>query len=109
MYNAQGLTLDQKRDLCYKAKEVCYNWIVDVFDKNSMTRRLIEMPFDEIMEKLDDDCDFLVLHRDSPPEDFFEIGFRRSVGLNEPHYFLWIRLTPEKAKPLLKDVPRFRR
>lgn len=91
-YNTQKLSLKQKYDLCYQAKEKCNKWWVDILDcSKSFCREFIEMPFDEIMKKLDDKAHFCIIHRNNDMENYLEIGFS-TMNSGSPDYFLWINL-----------------
>lgn len=90
-YSTKNLTLEQKRDICYRAKEKCSNWWVDELDcRKSFFRQRIEMPFDEIMSKLNKTTHFVIIHRNLDPENYLEIAFRTMD--TEPDYFLWINV-----------------
>lgn len=97
-YDTDELTLDQKRKLLEDAKKVSLSWNVDVLDcRKSWSRETIEMSFEDILKKLDDDSHFVFIHRKGfvgtngkplPGEYQLEIGFRTMRG--EPDYYLFI-------------------
>jgi hypothetical protein len=60
-YDCDHLSIEQKKELLIDAKDKCYEWWVD--EKPSIQRIKIEMPFDEILTKLDDTCHFVFIHR----------------------------------------------
>ena len=86
-YNTQKLSLKQKDQICYEAKERSYTWWVD--KKDSWRREKIEMDFDEIMAKLSPTCHFVIIQRDVSGEGIYlEVGF--CTMRETPEYFLWI-------------------
>lgn len=98
-YKTLNLTLEQKTDILRRAKEVCDYWWVDILDcSKSWRRQKIDMSFEEIMLKYDG-SHLSIIHRDLPPENHLEIGFRIGEPLG-PDYFLWIILDP-------KYIPEF--
>lgn len=91
LYNVRKLSLKDKYDICYRAKELCDKWWVDILDCNeSFCRQKIEMSFEDIMAKLTPKCHFSIIHRNNSMEDYLEIGF--STMNQGPDYFLWINL-----------------
>ena len=102
-FNTRTLSLKQKRDLCYSAKEKCDRWNVDILDcSKSFCRQLIEMSFEDIMAKLNEKCHFAVMHRNSSVENYLEIGF--STMNKGPDYFLWIHLDPKHIDEFTKNL-----
>jgi len=92
-FRTNHLTLEQKRDLCQRAHDKCFNWWADILDcSQSFCRQKIDLTFEEIMAKLDNQAFFTVIHRNNGSEDHLEIGFRTS---GDPDYFLWMQLLPE--------------
>lgn len=90
-YNVNKLTLEEKRSICYQAKEKCDRWWVDILDcSKSWHRERVDMSFEDIMAKLDHKCHFVIIHRDLEPENYLEVGF--STLNTGPDYFLWIHL-----------------
>jgi hypothetical protein len=88
-YNTIKLIIEQKVEILHRAKAVCSHWWVDILDcSKSYRRQQIDMPFEEIMSKFDGRA-ISVIHRNLPPENFLEIGFRTST---DPEYFLWLIL-----------------
>ena len=54
-FDVRQLTVAEKRDLCTRAKAICKRWWVDELDcTKSMSRQIIEMSFDNILQKLDE-------------------------------------------------------
>lgn len=93
-YRTDHLSLHQKKAICRLAHPKCTNWWADMLDcSKSVRREEIDVSFDEIMEKLDEDAYFTIIHRNSSHENHLEIGFRTG-GLG-PDYFLWMILDPE--------------
>lgn len=81
-----GLSLDQKLTLLRRAQDICFEWWIDILDCNkSFTRQRIDMPFDEILSKLDESSHFTVIRRNDPGRDYIEVGFRTSGS--GPDYF----------------------
>ena len=94
-YINNKLSIKQKKQLLIEAKNLSYNWWVDILDCNkSILREKINMPFDEIMSKFDNSCHFTIIHRKFF-ENKLEIGF---CTLKSPDHFLWIECKPNKIK-----------
>ena len=91
--------------MCFKAKDLCFKWWVDKLDcSESFLRQIIEMPFEEIMNKLDDRSHFSVIYRKNFNEDYLEVGFRTLSYTNiveQIDYFLWILIDNDKSKEFL--------
>lgn len=104
-YQTHFLDLNTKRDMCFKAKDLCFKWWVDKLDcSESFLRQIIEMPFEEIMNKLDDRSHFSVIYRKNFNEDYLEVGFRTLSYTNiveQIDYFLWILIDNDKSKEFL--------
>lgn len=102
-YKTRELTLEQKRDLCYRAKEKCDRWWTDILDcSKSFCRQSIEMSFEDIMAKLDQKCHFAIIHRNNSMENYLEVGF--STMGRGPDYFLWINLDIKYLEEFTKDL-----
>lgn len=102
-YDVRHLKLEEKHALCIRAKELAHNWWVDKLDCNeSFRRQLIEMPFDEIMQKLDQNSHFFFIHR-IHSGDYLEVGFRTSGAINEPDFFLWLQVEPNFIPQLVEE------
>jgi len=100
-YDVRQLKVEEKHALCYRAKELARHWWVDKLDcRESFQRQLIEMPFDEIMQKLDEESHFFFIHR-IYSGDYLEVGFRTMSG--EPDYFLWIQTDKEHIPTLVEE------
>lgn len=88
----RNLTLAEKREICHRAYHKCFNWWADILDcSESFHRKQIDMSFEEIMEKLDDNAHFSIIHR-TFDDDYLEVGFST---MKTPSYFLWMELDPE--------------
>ena len=109
-YKTRELTLDQKKDILKYAQEICDKWNVDILDaRKSWQRQTIEMSFEDILEKLDEDCHFVFIHRKGfknskgkplgDQEYTLEIGFCTMRG--EPTYFLFIYCNEKKLSKFL--------
>jgi len=108
-YDIDELTLDQKRDLLKDAHKVCLSWNADVLDcRKSWSRETIEISFEDILKKLDDDSHFVFIHRKGflgasgdplPGEYQLEIGFR--TMRNDPDYYLFIFCDQKKLSKFL--------
>jgi len=91
-FDHEDLDLSSQEAILREAKELSYEWWVDILDpKVSLQRRSIEMPFDEMMSKFSNKAHFVIIHRKgSAPEDYhIEIGF--AAG-SDPDYFLFIHV-----------------
>jgi hypothetical protein len=108
-YNTRELSIEQKIDILKYAYEICDRWHVDTLDCNiSWARQEIEMPFDEILQKLSPISHFTFIHRrgfrnskGEPVNDneyVIEIGF---CTMKDPEYFLWIYCNENKLSKLL--------
>lgn len=108
-YNTLGIPLNKKVMICNYAKDICKSWHVDILDcRKSVIRQKIEMPFNEIMEKLRNSSHFSIIHRSLPPEDHIEVGFSTMEGIVD--YFLWILIDPIVGAKLLSEFnlkPRY--
>jgi hypothetical protein len=107
-YDTRNLTLDQKKEILKDARDLSLDWHVDLLDaRKSWARKKIEMSFEEILEKLDDKCHFVFIHRKGFKGDGIafrgeyqlEIGFATILG--DPSYFLFIHCDEEKLSEFL--------
>lgn len=91
-YNTTTYNVEDKRNILIDAKELSNEWWVDVLETSSYVRKKINMPFVEILNKLNDKSHFVVICRDSNVSNFKhgEIGF--STITETPEYFLFINL-----------------
>jgi hypothetical protein len=103
-YNTKELSVDEKKDLCRKAKELCYDWWTDQLDcRVSFHRQRIEMPFEEILDMLESSSHFVVIWRHRiDKENFLEVGF--STMGKEPEYFLWIKIDKKHIPELTQGL-----
>ena len=89
-YDIKGDT-DTIRGLMVMAKDLSYNWRVDILDcEKDMSRRKIEMWFHDILGKLTKDSHVVFIHRRGVlgrNKWHLEIGF---CTLDSPSYFLFI-------------------
>ncbi len=95
-YDDTHLSVQQKIELMRNAKEQSYEWWVDILDcSKSYSRQRIEMSFEDILKKFDNNSHFVIIHRRGYRNwDFHvEIGFRSMTGID---YFLWIHLKEDK-------------
>ena len=104
-YNVKDLPLERKREILNRARELSYEVRVDKLDCSvSWGRRQIDMPYDDVMEKLDDECHFVVIHRRGYTRDgdreYGEIGFCTMRGVD---YYLWINLTVSDLNTLINE------
>lgn len=98
-YNTSGLTVYQRKSICYDAYECSTAWWVDKLDcKVSFLRQRVEMSYDDIIKKLARGCHFTVVHR-SDIEEYGEIGF--CTMSFEPDFFLWIITTVEDLNKIV--------
>lgn len=99
------LTLEQKCQICYQAKEIADRWWVDKLDCSvSFARQLIEMDFETIMSKLNEKALFSIIHRNYIDcENYIEVGFRTFEN-DSPDYFLWICFDLDKLPEILPDL-----
>ncbi len=102
-YNHTHMSLEQKVELMREAKELAYEWWVDILDCSvSWARQRVEMKFDEILKKFDNECHFFFIHRRGflkDEDDFIETGYRT---MTDPDYFLWINMKLEKLPYFVK-------
>lgn len=103
-YDTRELSVDQKKDYCRKAKEICYEWWVDKLDcRESFFRQKVEMTFEEIIEMLDNSSHFTIIWRHRvDQENFLEVGF--CTIAKEPEYFLWIKVDKKHIPEFTQDL-----
>ncbi len=108
-YDTYGLTVEQKKEILKDAIDCSFDWHVDLLDaRKSWQRQKTEMSLDEILNKLDDDCHFVFIHRKGfkgsreiyPTEYVVETGFSTMRG--EPTYFLFIFCLEENLSKLIE-------
>jgi hypothetical protein len=101
-YRVDHLSLEEKEEICRKAKEMCYEWWTD--ELVGFRRQRVEMEFDEMVQKLYDDNfhHYVIIERRGyedwkDPECFWsnhnwcgEIGFTSGI------YYLWIYIKTEE-------------
>jgi len=81
-HKTKDLSLSQKIELLRDCKESCHTWWVDKLDCSvSLSRQQIDMDFEEIISKLNDNdsAHFVIIDREFLPFEavkHFEIGFR---------------------------------
>jgi len=99
-YTRRDLTIEDKTAILNDAYAVNTVWWVD--DLQGWTRRRINMPFEDIMKKLDMSCHFVVIHRRPPAgEEHGEIGFSTMKGPFS--YYLWIYTTLDGLAKIITD------
>lgn len=107
-YDIRELTIDQKIEILKDARDLSFDWHVDILDaRKSWARQKIEMSFEEILKKLDDHCHFVFIHRKGfkgegmmfNGEYQLEIGFATILG--DPSYFLFIHCDEEKLSEFI--------
>lgn len=117
-YNIGSLELDQIKELLKEAYVMCDKWSVDELNcSKSWSRQKINMSFEEVMKKANDDTFYIFIHRfnlmmygnsayDGEDKDimgrrrqYLEIGFRTMTSID---YFLWIHV-PVKKKEYFLD------
>jgi hypothetical protein len=105
-YSVSNKPITKKKELLTEAHGDCLKWWVDVLDcSKSWSREIVEMSFDEIMDRLTKASLVTFIHRfnvlmeDNPfyadkevdicgrPREYLEVGFRT---MTTPDYFLWI-------------------
>jgi len=92
-YKTFNLSIEQKTNILLEAKEKSYEWWVDTLEPSkSFSRKRININFEEILSKLDNNSHFVFINRKGSYEEFYnlEIGF--SSLENNINYFLWIYL-----------------
>ncbi len=99
-YDTSDLNLDDKRNVLNDAFHMdSTKWHVDVREPGEIARKKIDMSFDDILKKLEEEHHFVIIVRMSPlvegyaQETYLEIGFST---LTSPSYFLWMFLDIEK-------------
>jgi hypothetical protein len=107
-YNTQELTLEQKKEILLDAYNYSFDWHVDILDaRKSWARQKIEMSFEDILKKLDENCHFVFIHRKGftglsgkalHGEYQLEIGFST---MKDPNYFLFIYCDQKKLSKFL--------
>ena len=98
--------LETKKQILIDSKELATNWWVDILDiEKSFTRKKIEMSFEDILNKLQNNSHFVLIHRkgySGDEQEFYgEIGF---TTMTSPSYFLWINL---KVDDFYKIVEKY--
>ncbi|MBD3261418.1 MAG: hypothetical protein GF334_07010 [Candidatus Altiarchaeales archaeon] len=101
-YKIHELTLERKQELLREAKEKAYEWWVDILDCNiSITRRRIDMEFEEALKKATEPTYFFFIHRKGYEnwKWHLEVGYRT---MTSPDYFLWIRVEEDLIDDIVK-------
>lgn len=93
-YYTNDLNLDKRIDIFNLAKELCYNWWVDILDcSKSFAREKIEMSYEDAMKKFNMSSHFrVILRREywrNPIKEYIQVVYRTSTT---PDYFLWIEV-----------------
>jgi len=102
-YNTRELTLAQKIALIKDCMEICFNWWTDKLDcSESWARQRVDLTFEEIMGKFNDEAHFVVIDRKYyflNEKKHFEIAFRTMTAID---YFLWILVEDEKMLMIIE-------
>jgi len=103
-YRTRDLTIGDKIQLIEFAKTLSERWWLDILKSGSYRRERIDMGFDEIINKFNNTCHFVVILRKDPADNstYGEIGF--STITESPEYFLFIHL---KTKEFFKVINKF--
>lgn len=102
VYETRDLTVEQQKDLCRKAHQICDRWWADELDcQKSFARQVIVVNFEEFLQKLEEKAFFHVVHRRSDVENHLEVGFRT---MTDPDYFLWIIVKPEQITQIVEGL-----
>ena len=106
-YDISKLNIETRRKILIDAKEKGYDWVVNKLDCDiSWSRQHIDMSFEEVMEKFDNSCHFVIIHRKGyAPKDQndkddiwrwkLEFGFSTMKGVS---YYLFIYAEQEHLK-----------
>lgn len=102
-FKTEGLTLQQKKEILEEAYKVNTKWWVDKLEVSfSWSRKRVDMPFNEILEKLRSNSHFVIIHRNSIIDgEYAEIGFR-TMAMTDVDYFLWIYINLEDLYKIVK-------
>ena len=95
-YDISKLPQDKIIELLREAKDLSYNWWVDILDcKVSFARQKIDMSFNDVLKRIDKSTHFVFINRKGHPnrEHRLEIGFRT---MEDKDYFLFIYVDEEK-------------
>ena len=104
-YDTKDLSIDQKKELCHKAKEVSYNWHAD---KIEGWQRLLDpsADFEETLNRLNDKCYFKVIHRrgyDAWNHTGSWSKWRGEIAIRfDNDKFLWIQITEDEFNKLIE-------
>ena len=103
-YNLSNLSFEEKISLLKDCKEISYHYLPNILDcSKSTSRQYIDLTFEEMIEKADDDTHFVCIDRgtwgDFDNIEHFEIGFRTMTGID---YFLFLKVKHEKMNPILE-------
>jgi hypothetical protein len=101
-YNVNHLPVEEKKELCRRAKAVSYQWWADKLDCDvSCCRQQIQVDFEEFLKHLDQSTTVLtMIWRMTLPPSYLEVGFGTMSG--EISYFLWIKVSPEHIPGLVE-------
>lgn len=84
--------------ICEYAKNICYDWWVDILKQGSARREKIDIPFLEALQKMDSKSHFTIIKR-SCHIDYLEVSIS---NFESPSHFVWICIHKERAKELLE-------
>ena len=111
-YELPNDTLENKINVINWAKKNSFDWCVDILNCNiSWVRKRIEMSWEDILEKFNDDCFFRIIYRKGyvnwknnknyTDTWCLNIVFR-TTSINNEEYFLWILCKEEFVEKIVK-------
>lgn len=105
-YNTRNLTLQEKKELCLKAKEKAYEWWVDSLDcSKSFRRQRTNVEFQDALDMMTKNDHFVVIWRIFDDESYLQISF--STMGKTPEYFLWINLDEKLVPEFTQNLERY--
>jgi hypothetical protein len=104
-YDVNKLSFKNKIQLLKDAKDLCFNWWVDILDcSKSLCREKINLSFEEVIDICNKKTKFIFIHRrgydDLKKSNwYFEVGY---TNMSSPDYFLWIQVNENYVDNLIK-------
>ena len=105
-YKTNKLSLKKKIAIINDAKKVSMDWWVDILDcSKSFRRQRFEMSYEDVMEKFNNSCHFVIIHRMhsmhgiSGDDENGEIAFSTLKAID---YFLWVNISIENLQKIIK-------